>query len=97
MGAVLLAGGAAGKRSCLPNARVMIHQVSSGFRGTAADINVQVKETNTLMDKLMDILAEHTGKDKEQVRKDCDRDHWMSSEEAKNYGIVDQVITRNAR
>jgi len=97
MGAVLLAGGAAGKRSCLPNARVMIHQVSSGFRGTAADINVQVRETNTLMDKLMEILGEHTGKDKEQVRKDCDRDYWMSSEEARDYGIVDQVITRNAR
>ena len=92
MGAVLLAAGSAGKRSALPNARVMIHQVSSGFRGTMADINVQVKETNTLMDRLMDILAHHTGKDAEQVRKDCDRDHWMSSDDAKAYGLIDNVI-----
>ncbi len=92
MGAVLLAAGADGKRSALPNARVMIHQVSSGFRGTMADINVQVKETNTLMDKLMIILGEHTKKDPEQVRIDCDRDRWMSSDEAKDYGIVDNVI-----
>ncbi|CAN1508418.1 ClpP Protease subunit of ATP-dependent Clp proteases [Fimbriimonadaceae bacterium] len=92
MGAVLLAAGADGKRSALPNARVMIHQVSSGFRGTMADINVQVKETNTLMDKLMVILGEHTKKDPEQVRIDCDRDRWMSSDEAKDYGIVDNVI-----
>ncbi len=97
MGAVLLAAGADGKRSALPNARVMIHQVSSGFRGTMADINVQVKETNTLMDKLMVILGEHTKKDPEQVRLDCDRDRWMSSDEAKDYGIVDNVIRPTSR
>ncbi len=97
MGAVLLAAGADGKRSALPNARVMIHQVSSGFRGTMADINVQVKETNTLMDKLMIILGEHTKKDPEQVRIDCDRDRWMSSDEAKDYGIVDNVIRPSNR
>jgi len=97
MGAVLLAAGADGKRSALPNARAMIHQVSSGFRGTMADINVQVKETNTLMDKLMVILGEHTKKDPEQVRLDCDRDRWMSSDEAKDYGIVDNVIRPTSR
>lgn len=92
MGAVLLAGGKQGMRGCLPNSRVMIHQVSSGFRGTIADINVQVKESQWLMDRLMNILAEHTGKDAETVRKDCDRDHWLSSEEAQAYGIIDNVV-----
>jgi ATP-dependent Clp protease protease subunit len=92
MGAVLLAAGSSGKRSALPNARIMIHQVSSGFRGTMADINVQVKETATLMDRLMEILGHHTGKDPEQVRVDCDRDNWMSADAAKDYGLVDSVI-----
>jgi len=94
MGAVLLAGGEKGKRRILPNSRVMIHQVSSGFRGTTADINVQAKETNFLMDKLMDILSDHTGKTTEQVRIDCDRDYWMSAEEALEYGIIDEIIKK---
>ncbi len=94
MGAVLLAGGEKGKRRILPNSRVMIHQVSSGFRGTTADINVQAKETNFLMDKLMEILSDHTGKTTEQVRIDCDRDYWMSAEEALEYGIVDEIIKK---
>jgi ATP-dependent Clp protease protease subunit len=94
MGAILLAGGEKGKRSILPNSRIMIHQVSSGFRGTIADINVQAKETNHLMDRLMEILSEHTGRDVEQVRQDCDRDYWMSAEEALEYGIVDKILTK---
>jgi len=94
MGAVLLAGGEKGKRRILPNSRVMIHQVSSGFRGTTADINVQAKETNFLMDKLMDILSNHTGKTTEQVRIDCDRDYWMSAEEALEYGIIDEILKK---
>lgn len=92
MGAILLAGGTKGKRSCLKHSRVMIHQVSSGFRGTIADINVQAKETNYLMDQLMDILSEHTGKDKDQLYKDCDRDLWMSAAEALEYGLVDEIL-----
>lgn len=97
MGAVLLAGGHAGKRYCLKHARVMIHQVSAGFQGTTADINVQAAEINRYMDILMGILSHHTGKEEEKVRKDCDRDYFMSAEEAKDYGIVDNVIEPGAR
>src|SRR5580704_880872 len=92
MGAVLLAGGAHGKRYCLQHARVMIHQVSAGFQGTTADINVQAAEINRYMDILMEILGKHSGKDPERVRKDCDRDYFMSGEEAKSYGIIDNVL-----
>ncbi len=97
MGAVLLAGGAAGKRYCLDHSRVMIHQVSGGFQGTSADINVQVKEVNKYMDTLMGILAKHTGNDAEKIRKDCDRDYFMSSQEALDYKIVDKVLEPGAR
>ena len=97
MGAVLLAGGAAEKRYCLQHARVMIHQVSAGFQGTTADINVQAKEINRAMDTLMEILAKHSGKDKEKVRKDCDRDYFMSAEESVAYGIVDKVLESGGR
>jgi len=97
MGAVLLAGGAEKKRYCLKHARVMIHQVSAGFQGTTADINVQAAEINRYMDILMNILGHHSGKDPEQVRKDCDRDHFMSAEEAVKYGIVDKTLERSAR
>jgi ATP-dependent Clp protease protease subunit len=94
MGAVLLAGGT-GKRSCLKHSRVMIHQVSSGFHGTAADINIQVAETNKLYDQLLDILSVHTKQDKKKIKKDCDRDYWMSATEALNYGLIDNVIESN--
>ena len=97
MGAVLLAGGADKKRSCLKHARVMIHQVSAGFQGTTADINVQAAEINRYMDILMNILGKHSGKDPEVVRKDCDRDYFMSAEEAVAYGIVDRVVEPGVR
>jgi ATP-dependent Clp protease, protease subunit len=97
MGAVLLAGGADKKRYCLKHARVMIHQVSAGFQGTTADINVQAAEINRAMDTLMEILARHTGKDKDVVRKDCDRDYFMSADEAVTYGIVDKVLESGVR
>lgn len=97
MGAVLLAGGAAGKRYALTHSRIMIHQVSAGFRGTTADINVQAAEINRAMDTLMDILSKHSGKEPDVVRKDCDRDHFMSAVEARDYGLVDKVLDRSAR
>lgn len=97
MGSILLAGGSEGKRYCLKNSRVMIHQVSGGFRGTAADIAVQVKEVNRYMDVLMGIYSKHTGKSIEQVTKDVDRDNFMSGDEAKTYGIVDHVLEKAAR
>jgi ATP-dependent Clp protease, protease subunit len=97
MGAVLLAGGAKGKRHALKHARVMIHQVASGFRGTIADINVQVAETNRYMDILMNILGEHTGQPTDKIRKDVDRDYFMSAEEAVEYGLVDKVLQPGAR
>jgi ATP-dependent Clp protease protease subunit len=91
MGAVLLAGGT-GERSALPHSRIMIHQVSSGFRGTSADMRIQVNETNKLEDQLFQILATKTGQAKEQIAKDCDRDCYMSAVEAKDYGLIDAVI-----
>ncbi|HLO99802.1 MAG TPA: ATP-dependent Clp protease proteolytic subunit [Fimbriimonas sp.] len=94
MGAVLLAGGANGKRYALKHSRIMIHQVSAGFRGTAADINVQAAEINRMMDNLMGILSHHTGKSEDQVRKDCDRDYFMSGAEAVEYGLIDKVLDR---
>ncbi|HLK16875.1 MAG TPA: ATP-dependent Clp protease proteolytic subunit [Fimbriimonadaceae bacterium] len=97
MGAVLLAGGTKEKRSALKNARVMIHQASSGFRGTTADINVQVAETNRVNDTILGILASHTGKDMEQIRKDVDRDRYLSADEAKVYGLIDRVVEPGAR
>lgn len=97
MGAVLLAGGAAKKRYALKHSRIMIHQVSAGFQGTTADINVQAAEINRYMDILMDILGHHTGKDPEKVRKDCDRDYFMSALEGVDYGIVDKVLESAAR
>ena len=91
MGAVLLTGGT-GTRSALPHSRIMIHQVSSGYRGTAADINIQVRETNKLYDQLLEILAEKSGQTIKKLRNDCDRDYYMSAEEAKAYGLIDSVI-----
>lgn len=97
MGAVLLAGGAAGKRSCLPNSRVMIHQASAGTEGTVADMNRALAEFNRTNDTLFGILAHHTGQTKEQVAKDCDRDTWLSAIEARDYGLVDRVLEPSSR
>lgn len=93
MGSLLLAAGTKGKRYSLPNARVMIHQPWGGTQGTASDIHIQAKEILKLKEQLNQILAHHTGKSIEQIEKDTDRDYFMSAEEAKNYGIVDQVVT----
>ncbi len=92
MGAVLLAAGAKGKRFALPNSRIMLHQGSGGFRGNTPDVEIQVKEMLTLTDRLMRILGEHTGQEFEKVKKDADRDYFMSAEEAKAYGIIDAVF-----
>ena len=91
MKGIILAGGT-GTRASLPHSRVMIHQVSSGFRGTSADIRIQVNETNKLEDELFEILAYKTGQTKETIAKDCDRDYYMSAVEAKAYGLIDTVI-----
>ncbi len=93
MGSLLLAAGTKGKRYALPNARVMIHQPWGGTQGTASDIHIQAKEILKLRDQLNGILAHHTGQSLERIEKDTDRDYFMSAEEAKNYGIVDNVIT----
>jgi ATP-dependent Clp protease, protease subunit len=92
MGALLLAGGAEGKRMALPNAKIMIHQVSSGFSGQASDIEIHAREVINLRQRLDEILAKHTKQPLERVAKDTERDYFMSSEEAAEYGIVDRVI-----
>ncbi len=91
MGAFLLAGGAKGKRFCLPNSRVMIHQPSGGSQGQASDIEIQAKEILYLRTKLNEILAEHTGQTVEQIALDTERDRFMTANEAAEYGIVDKV------
>ena len=93
MGAVLLAAGTKGKRYVLPNARVMIHQPWGGVQGVATDINIQAKEIQHLKDRLNGILAKHTGQEIAKIEKDTDRDYFMSADEAKSYGLVDEVVT----
>lgn len=93
MGALLLAAGADKKRYALPNARIMIHQPMGGFQGQASDIEIQAKEILRLKEALNGILKAHTGKGLEQISKDTDRDYFMSGQEAKEYGIVDHVIS----
>ncbi len=92
MGAVLLAGGAAGKRYCLPNSRVMIHQPLGGFQGQATDIEIHAREILLIREKLNKILAHHTGQSLETIGKDTDRDNFMSAEESKEYGLIDEVL-----
>lgn len=94
MGAVLLAGGAKGKRFALPNARIMIHQGSAGFSGTPSDIDIQAKEVLRYKTLLTEMLANHTGQSFDKVAKDIDRDYYMSAEEAREYGIVDNVLAK---
>lgn len=94
MGAFLLAGGAAGKRAALPNARVMIHQPLGGFRGQASDIQIHAQEILKIKQTLNERLAFHTGQNIERIEKDTDRDNFMSAEEAKAYGLVDDVLIK---
>lgn len=94
MGAVLMAAGAKGKRFSLPNSRLMIHQPMGGFRGQASDIEIQAKEILFLKEKLTNILFEHTGKDKKILKRDMDRDFFMSAQEAVEYGLIDSVVKR---
>lgn len=92
MGAFLLSSGAKGKRIALPNAEIMIHQPSGGSRGQATDIQIQAQHIQKTKEKLNRILAENSGQPLEKVEKDCERDHFMSAEEAKDYGLIDRVI-----
>jgi ATP-dependent Clp protease protease subunit len=96
MGAVLLAGGEKGMRYALPNSRVLIHQPLGGVQGQASDIDIQAREILRLREKLNDILVRHTGRDFEQIRRDTDRDYIMGAYEAKDYGIIDEVLTRKS-
>jgi ATP-dependent Clp protease protease subunit len=92
MGAVLLAAGAKGKRYALPNSDIMIHQVSGGAQGTASDVERTVEFMYKLKKRLIKLLADHTGKSEETVKIDSDRDYYMTAEEAKEYGLVDEVV-----
>lgn len=93
MGALLLAGGAHGKRHCLPNSRMMIHQPLGGYQGQATDIEIHAKEILDMKQRLNEIMAHHTGKPLAEVEKDTDRDHFMTANEAVNYGLIDKVIS----
>ena len=97
MGAFLLAGGAAGKRFAVPNARIMIHQPMGGFQGQATDIDIQAREILRLKAKLNDILAKHTRQPLERIEKDTDRDYFMGAGEAKEYGLIDEVIVHKPK
>jgi ATP-dependent Clp protease protease subunit len=96
MAAVLLASGTNGKRYALPNSRIMIHQGSAGFRGNVPDIEIAARETLTLTTKLTEILADHSGQTFDKVKADTQRDYYMTGEEAKAYGLVDEVLTPSA-
>jgi ATP-dependent Clp protease protease subunit len=93
MGSFLLTAGTPGKRSALPHARIMMHQPSGGAQGTAADIEIQAREILYLRSKLNELYAKHTGKGIDQIEKDMDRDRFMSAEEARDYGLIDHVIS----
>lgn len=94
MGALLLTGGAKGKRHCLPHSRMMIHQPLGGYQGQASDIEIHTKEILTIRDKLNKIMADHTGRDIKGVAKDTDRDNFMDGKEAVDYGLIDSVIEK---
>jgi ATP-dependent Clp protease protease subunit len=94
MSAVLLAGGTKGKRTALPNSRIMIHQPWGGIQGSATDIRIQAEEILRMKKRINEILARHTGKPPDQVEKDSDRDYYMSSEEAKEYGLIDNILVK---
>jgi ATP-dependent Clp protease protease subunit len=92
MGALLLAGGAEGKRMALPNSKILIHQVWGGYQGQAADIEIHARETIALKRRIEEIMSQHTGQELETLKRDMDRDFYMTSEEAKAYGLIDRVI-----
>jgi len=92
MGSLLLAGGAAGKRFALPNSRVMIHQPLGGFQGQASDIEIHAKEILVMKQKVNEILAKHTGKTLKKIEQDTDRDNFLNADEAKSYGIIDDIL-----
>ena len=94
MGAVLLCAGAAGKRSGLPHSRVMIHQPLGGVQGQASDIEITAREILTLKQELYNIIAKHSGQDYDKVHEDSDRDYWMKADKAKEYGMIDEILTR---
>jgi ATP-dependent Clp protease protease subunit len=94
MAAVLLAGGTQGKRTALPNSRIMIHQPWGGIQGSATDIRIQAEEILRMKKRINEILSKHTGKAQEVVEKDSDRDYYMSSEEAKDYGLIDNILVK---
>ena len=94
MGALLLTAGAAGKRSALPNSRIMIHQPLGGSQGQASDIEIYAKEILTLRERLNGILVKHTGKTMKEIERDTDRNYFLSAQEAKDYGLVDEVIDK---
>jgi ATP-dependent Clp protease protease subunit len=97
MGSLLLAGGAAGKRYCLPHSRVMIHQPLGGFQGQASDFDIHAREILTIREKLNKILAYHTGQDIEKIQKDTDRDNFLSATDSVEYGLVDKVLTSRGK
>jgi ATP-dependent Clp protease protease subunit len=94
MGAFLLASGARGKRFCLPNSRVMIHQPSAGYSGQASDIAIHAKEILAIKARMNQIMAQHTGRPLEQIERDVDRDYFLNATEARDYGLVDAVLDR---
>ena len=95
MGAVLLCAGTKGKRTCLPHSRVMIHQPSGGMQGQFSDMEISYNLIKSMRNELYDIMAKHTGKTFQDIEKDSDRDNWMTANEAKEYGLVDEVLTRS--
>jgi ATP-dependent Clp protease protease subunit len=97
MGAILLAGGTEGKRFALPNSRIMIHQPLGGFQGQASDFEIHAKEILSMKKKLNEILAFHTGKEVDQIEKDTERDNFMNGEQAKEYGLIDKVISEREK
>lgn len=97
MGAIILCSGAKGKRTALPHSRIMIHQPLGGVSGQASDIEIEAREIKRVKEELYTILAEHTGQPYDKIWKDADRDYWMKSQEAKEYGIIDEVLVKNAK